>query len=124
MYFSVDVGAIKRAGERGLGQPATPLEIEAGGKKIIHAQYDTPLGLYSAEVAHDTLEGQLAELIGADGTGRDAGALYQMIQEEAARKARMQPRVAPPPPPEEPSGPGVYQAQSRSFRILQKMTEN
>jgi len=54
----------------------------------------------------------------------DAGALYQMIQEEAARKARMQPRVAPPPPPEEPSGPGVYQAQSRSFRILQKMTEN
>ncbi|XP_078659564.1 PDZ and LIM domain protein 5-like isoform X13 [Branchiostoma floridae x Branchiostoma belcheri] len=136
---SVDVGAIKRAGEAGLGKPAAPIEIEAGGRKIVHAQYDTPLGMYSAGAVQDTLEGQLAGLVGgrpevtapqrpADqpvaskpGTIDTSSAVYQMIQEESARKARMQPRVAPPPP--EPVGrSGAGAAQSRSFRLLQMMT--
>ncbi|CAH1246139.1 LDB3 [Branchiostoma lanceolatum] len=159
-------GAIKRAGEAGLGKPAAPIEIEAGGRKIVHAQYDTPLGMYSAGAVQDTLEGQLAGLVGgkpevtapqrpADqpasgkpgtedssddallkftgllcrhllnphskpGTIDTSSAVYQMIQEESARKARMQPRVAPPPEP--PTKPGASHAQSRSFRLLQMMT--
>ncbi|XP_035671054.1 PDZ and LIM domain protein 7-like isoform X1 [Branchiostoma floridae] len=134
---SVDVGAIKRAGEAGLGKPAAPIEIEAGGRKIVHAQYDTPLGMYSTGAVQDTLEGQLAGLVGgkpevtapqrpADqpaskpGTVDTSSAVYQMIQEESARKARMQPRVAPPPEP--PTKPGASHAQSRSFRLLQMMT--
>ncbi|XP_078659555.1 PDZ and LIM domain protein 5-like isoform X4 [Branchiostoma floridae x Branchiostoma belcheri] len=128
---SVDVGAIKRAGEAGLGKPAAPIEIEAGGRKIVHAQYDTPLGMYSAGAVQDTLEGQLAGLVGGrpevtapqrkPGTIDTSSAVYQMIQEESARKARMQPRVAPPPP--EPVGrSGAGAAQSRSFRLLQMMT--
>ncbi|XP_066303460.1 PDZ and LIM domain protein 5-like isoform X3 [Branchiostoma lanceolatum] len=127
---SVDVGAIKRAGEAGLGKPAAPIEIEAGGRKIVHAQYDTPLGMYSAGAVQDTLEGQLAGLVGGKpevtapqrkpGTIDTSSAVYQMIQEESARKARMQPRVAPPPEP--PTKPGASHAQSRSFRLLQMMT--
>ncbi|XP_078578553.1 PDZ and LIM domain protein 5-like isoform X3 [Branchiostoma floridae x Branchiostoma japonicum] len=127
---SVDVGAIKRAGEAGLGKPAAPIEIEAGGRKIVHAQYDTPLGMYSTGAVQDTLEGQLAGLVGGKpevtapqrkpGTVDTSSAVYQMIQEESARKARMQPRVAPPPEP--PTKPGASHAQSRSFRLLQMMT--
>ncbi|CAH1246150.1 PDLIM5 [Branchiostoma lanceolatum] len=122
-------GAIKRAGEAGLGKPAAPIEIEAGGRKIVHAQYDTPLGMYSSGVIQDTLEGQMAGLVGgnpevtgpqrAPGTIDTSSAVYQMIQEESARKARMQPRVAPPPEP--PTDPGSSRGQSRSFRMLQMM---
>ncbi|XP_066303474.1 PDZ and LIM domain protein 3-like isoform X2 [Branchiostoma lanceolatum] len=124
---SVDVGAIKRAGEAGLGKPAAPIEIEAGGRRIVHAQYDTPLGMYSSGAIQDTLEGQMAGLVGgnpevtgpqrAPGTIDTSSAVYQMIQEESARKARMQPRVAPEPP----TDPGSSRGQSRSFRMLQMM---
>ncbi|CAH1246141.1 PDLIM5 [Branchiostoma lanceolatum] len=126
-------GAFKRAAEAGLGQPATPIEIEVGGRKIVHAQYDTPLPMYSTGAVQDTLEGHLAGVVDgkpevtppqrAPGTIDTSSVVYQMIQEESARKARMQPRVAPPPEPEPPIKPGTPgHAQSRSFRVLQMMT--
>ncbi|XP_066303478.1 PDZ and LIM domain protein 7-like isoform X1 [Branchiostoma lanceolatum] len=130
---SVDVGAIMRAAEAGLGKPATPIEIEAGGRKIVHAQYDTPLAMYSTGAVQDTLEGHLVGVVDGKpevtapqrepGTIDTSSAVYQMIQEESARRARMPPRVVPPPEPEPPIKPGTPgHAQSRSFRVLQMMT--
>ncbi|XP_078659566.1 PDZ and LIM domain protein 5-like isoform X15 [Branchiostoma floridae x Branchiostoma belcheri] len=91
---------------------------------MVHSQYNTPINMYALENVTETLKGQqlLQEAQNSKpGTIDTSSAVYQMIQEESARKARMQPRVAPPPP--EPVGrSGAGAAQSRSFRLLQMMT--
>ncbi|CAH1246149.1 PDLIM5 [Branchiostoma lanceolatum] len=89
---------------------------------MVHSQYNTPINMYAVENVSEALKGQqlLQEAQNsAPGTIDTSSAVYQMIQEESARKARMQPRVAPPPEP--PTDPGSSRGQSRSFRMLQMM---
>ncbi|XP_078578573.1 PDZ and LIM domain protein 5-like isoform X22 [Branchiostoma floridae x Branchiostoma japonicum] len=103
--------------------PSTGAPRSPTSPGMVHSQYNTPINMYAVENVTETLKGQqlLQEAQNSKpGTVDTSSAVYQMIQEESARKARMQPRVAPPPEP--PTKPGASHAQSRSFRLLQMMT--
>ncbi|XP_021564642.1 PDZ and LIM domain protein 3 [Carlito syrichta] len=90
--------------------PNIPLEMELPGVKIVHAQFNTPMQLYSDDNIMETLQGQVSTALGETPLMSEPTAsmpphsdVYRMLHD--SRDEPAQPR------------------QSGSFRVLQEMVD-
>ncbi|XP_069600437.1 PDZ and LIM domain protein 3 isoform X1 [Ranitomeya imitator] len=105
---TIDPGELKAASRIA---PNIPLEMELPGVKIVHAQFNTPMQLYSDDNIMESLHGQVSTILGekpqmsdplpASGPESD---VYRLLHEDAELESR--PR------------------QSGSFRMLQDMVDD
>ncbi|XP_028932944.1 PDZ and LIM domain protein 3 isoform X3 [Ornithorhynchus anatinus] len=92
--------------------PNIPLEMELPGVKIVHAQFNTPMQLYSDDNIMETLQGQVSTALGETPLPSDSTSpvppqdsdVYRMLHDD--RDQPTQPR------------------QSGSFRVLQDMVND
>ncbi|XP_006006180.1 PDZ and LIM domain protein 3 isoform X2 [Latimeria chalumnae] len=91
--------------------PNRPLEMELPGVRVVHAQFNTPMQLYSEANIMDTLQGQVSTILGEKSTispeatpSIQTSEVYKMLQEN--QEGSSQPR------------------QSGSFRVLQELVND
>ncbi|KAM9331547.1 PDZ and LIM domain protein 3 isoform 1-T1 [Gastrophryne carolinensis] len=104
---TIDPGELKAASRIA---PNIPLEMELPGVKIVHAQFNTPMQLYSDDNIMESLQGQVSTILGEKPSMSDPvlpavpqSDVYRLLHDDAEQESR--PR------------------QSGSFRVLQDMVD-
>lgn len=105
---TIDPGELKAASRIA---PNIPLEMELPGVKIVHAQFNTPMQLYSDDNIMESLQGQVSTILGEKPQMSDPippsvpqSDVYRLLHDDTEQESR--PR------------------QSGSFRVLQDMVDD
>ncbi|KAM4810294.1 PDZ and LIM domain protein 3 isoform 1-T1 [Rhinophrynus dorsalis] len=104
---TIDPGELKAASRIA---PNIPLEMELPGVKIVHAQFNSPMQLYSDDNIMESLQGQVSTILGEEPQMSDPvptvpqSDVYKLLHDDT----------------EHPSKP----RQSGSFRVLQDMVDD
>ncbi|XP_069096594.1 PDZ and LIM domain protein 1 isoform X3 [Pleurodeles waltl] len=95
--------------------PNSPVEVDVPGLKVLHAQFNSPLQLYSQENIMDTLQGQISTINPAlISTEHEAPSSTRVIDKESEVYKMLQENQETEEPPR----------QSASFRVLQEILES